>query len=410
MSEFSDYDALLKTFYNGQMVQDLTNTDNPALAMIGREKLAGSTMPLPVIDAYGQGVSASFTTAKTNQTNGKEFKFSLSASTLYQVVNIDRLTWKSSQGSNAAFLDYMKFKIDGGIQGVGNAMAAYLFGSGTGVLASYVGNTGISTGVITLADPDTVTYFEVGQVLQCTTSNDSSSNSNALGAKGYVIAVDYNAGTVTVSTTSTGSAGTPTGWDASQTLYLGLDGTLNAVPAGFAGWIPQVTSGLGTAFKGVTRSTDPARLAGSRYDGSSVTVEECFLNGSSVLARLGQKPDIAVVSTDVYNQLQKILQGRHIFVETQVGSVGFEGLKVNGAKGPIRVYQDRNAPQQSGWLLSTKSWAIYSVGPAPELQTDDFGRLLRRSDADAYQAVVSSYWEIGCNAPVANAALKFAAQ
>jgi hypothetical protein len=404
MSEFSDYDAVLKTFYNGQMIQDLTNTDNPTIALIGREKLAGSTMPLPVIDSYGQGVSASFSTAKTNQTNGVEKKFTLQATTLYQVVNIDRLTWKSSQGSSAAFMDYMKFKIDGGLQGVGNAMAAYMFGTGTGVLAT---NNAISTGVITLSDPDTVTFFEPGQVLQATTTNDASSNANARAAKGYVIAVDYNAGTITVSATAGGAAGTPTGWVATD--FLGLDGTLNAVPAGLPGWIPQVAPGS-TTFKNVDRSSDVARLAGSRSDQSGVTVEEAFLNASSILARMGKKPDCAFVSTDVYNQLQKVLQGRVIFVETQVGSVGFEGLKVNGAKGPIRVYQDRNCPQQNGWLVTTNSWGIYSVGPAPELQTDDFGRLLRRADADAYQAVISGYWDIGCNAPVANCAIKFAAQ
>src|SRR5215813_5546953 len=108
MSEFTDYEDLLKVYYNGQMVQDLTNTDNPALAMTARKKLAGQSMPLPVIEAYGQGVSADFSVAKNRQTNGRPDKFNLVAETLYQVVNIDRLTWKSSLGSNASFLDYMK--------------------------------------------------------------------------------------------------------------------------------------------------------------------------------------------------------------------------------------------------------------------------------------------------------------
>src|SRR6516164_2159379 len=149
MSEFTDYQDLLKIYYNGQMVQDLTNTDNPGLAMLARKKLAGQSMPLPVIETYGQGLSADFSTAKTNQTNGRPDKFNLTASSLYQVVNIDRLTWKSSLGSNASFLDYMKFKIDGGIQGVANGLAYYSFRSGTGVLASTDGTSGISTGVIT---------------------------------------------------------------------------------------------------------------------------------------------------------------------------------------------------------------------------------------------------------------------
>ena len=74
MSEFTDYQDLLKIYYNGQMVQDLTNTDNPGLAMLARKKLAGQSMPLPVIETYGQGVSSVFSTAKANQTltSGKQ--------------------------------------------------------------------------------------------------------------------------------------------------------------------------------------------------------------------------------------------------------------------------------------------------------------------------------------------------
>ena len=399
MSEFTDYDDLLKTYYNGQQVQDLTNTDNPFLAMLARKKMAGSTMPLPVIESYGQGVSASFSTAKTNQTNGNSVKFSLAATKLYQVVNIDRLTWKSSIGQNASFLDYMKYKIDGGLQGVGNAMSAYCFGSGTGSLAVI---STINTGVITLVDADTVTYFEIGQVLQANATDGGTPRT----AKGYVIALDYAAGTVTVSATAGGAAGTPTSWAAAD--FLLLDGTVNLVPPGLAGWIP-FTAPTATTFKGVDRSVDPSRLAGTRYDGSSDPADEAIMNASSLLGRMGQKPDMAVVSTNVYNQLQKISQGKVIYVDASIAGIGFEGIRVQGAKGPISCFMDRNAPAQYGWLLSTKSWGLYSVGPAPELQVDDFGRLLRNADSDGYQAVVSSYWDIGCDAPVGNAIVKFAA-
>jgi hypothetical protein len=407
-TEFADYNAVLKTYYNGQQIQDLTNTDNPLFAMIGREQLRGNAMPLPVINTYGQGVSASYATAKTNQTNGKTLQFSLAAATLYQIVDIDRLTWKSSLGQGASFLDYMKFKIDGGLQGMGNAMSAYCYGSGTGVLAQ---SNGMSTGVITLLDPDSVAFFEIGQVLEATTTNDSSSNANKRAAKGFVISVDYNAGTITVSATAGGAAGNPASWSTGAAGdFLGLQDTLNAVPSGLQGWFPLTAPGSSDSFKGVNRSVDPARLSGSRYDGSSVTAEEAILNGSTIGGRLGAKPDVGVVSTDVFNQLIKIQQGRIVYVDAQVGQVGFEGIKVHGNKGPIRVFQDRNCPQQLGWLLSSKNLAVYSVGPAPELQVDEFGQLLRRADADAYQAVVSSYWEIGCNSPVGNVALKFPTQ
>ena len=409
MSEFTDYQDLLKIYYNGQMVQDLTNTDNPGLAMLARKKLAGQSMPLPVIETYGQGVSAVFSTAKTNQTNGNPDKFSLTASTLYQVVNIDRLTWKSSLGSNASFLDYMKYKIDGGLQGVGNALSMYWYGDGSGVIAQASGAP--STGVITLADADTVTRFEVGQVLQAATTLSAGVVSGIETDKGYVIAVDYAAGTVTVSATAGGSAGNPASWAGVSGLYLLLDGTANAVAAGLDGWIPLTAPTLGSTFKGVSRGVDPSRLAGSRYDGSTsgAPADEVLMTTSSILGRMGQKPDAGWLSTDVYLQLQKISQGRVVYIETNIGGIGFEGIRVNGAKGPIAIYQDRNIPSQRGWLVTTKHVGLYSVGPAPELQVDDFGRLLRDADSDGYQAVISGYYDFGVDAPVSCAAMKFAA-
>lgn len=415
MSEFTDYEDLLKIYYNGQMVQDLTNTDNPGLAMTARKKLAGQSMPLPVIETYGQGVSSDFATSKARMTNGNPEKFNLVADTLYQVVNIDRLTWKSSIGSNASFLDYMKYKIDGGLQGVGNALAYYEYGSGTGVLAQI---STISTGVITLADVDTVTRFEVGMVLQASSSNDGSTGANLRAGRGNILSIDYAAGTITVAvftppSTFGSSAGSPSGWANGD--FLLLDGTANAVGPGLDGWIPlsapaTVAAG-GTAFLGVDRGVDPSRLAGSRYDGSAsgAPADEVLMTGSSILGRMGQKPDAAWVSTDVYLQLQKISQGRVVYIETQIGGIGFEGIRVNGAKGPIAVYQDRSIPSQRGWLVTTKHLGLYSVGPAPELQVDDFGRLLRNSDSDGYQAVISAYYTFGIDAPVAFAALKFSA-
>ena len=401
---FTAYADALKIYYTGQKIIDLTNKSNPLLALSKRKTIKGQSMPLPVIGAYGQGVSADFATAKTNGTNIQPYKFNLVTDDLYQVIEIDRKTWKASQGDNAAFLDYMKGQIDGGLQQVGNALGAYVFGSGTGVVAE---SNGMSTGVITLLDPSTVTFFEVGQVLQATTTNDSNSLTNVRAALGYVVAVDYGAATVTVSASAGGSPGNPASWSTGAAGdYLALDGTLNACSPGLAGWIPLTAPASNDSFLGVNRSVNPSRLAGSRTDQSaSANLEEAWLNASGVLAIMGQTPDFAVCSIPTFVALQKTLQGRVVF-DVEIGGIKFNALTIPGVNGSMKLLADRNCPQGSSWMGDSEHLALYSISGAPEIQEDGFGKLLRLADSDAYQVVVSGYYCFGIDKPVAFCAIK----
>jgi hypothetical protein len=411
---FLAYADALKIYYVGQKIIDLTNKSNPLLAMCARKTIKGQSMPLPVIGAYGQGVSPSYAASKANATNITPYKFNLVTDDLYQVIEIDRKTWKASQGDNAAFLDFMKGQIDGGLQQVGNALGAYVYGNGSGVVAQISTIGSIATGVILLVDPSTVTFFEVGQVLQSTTTNDSNSATNTVGGatspvQGFVIAVDYNAATITVSGTVSGSAGTPSGWAATQ--FLGLDGGtgasgFNLASPGIAGWIPFTAPATNDSFLGVNRSVNPARLAGSRTDQSNTSnLEEAWLNGSGLLAIMGETPDFSVCSVPTKIALMKTLQGRLVF-DVEIGGAKFEAINVPGINGPMKLMADRNCPQGFSWMGDSSHLGLYSISGAPEIQEDGFGKLLRLADADAYQVVVSAYYCFGIDKPVAFCVMK----
>ena len=400
-NDFTQYENLLRVWYKDQRVQDLTNNDNPGIALIGRKEMGGQSTPLPMIDVFGQGVSADLVSARNNRTLATPPKFSLTPYTLYQAPYIDRLTWKSSVGNAASFEDYMKFQIDGGIKNVANMMGKYFYGNGDGILGQI---STIVSGVITLADPDSVSIFNVGQVLAETTVSGTGALASANSALGYVVNIDESLGTVTVALTQGGSAATPSGstggvWAANG--FVGLQGTLSNVAPGLGGFNPlTVTSGQ-TLF-GVDQSINPARRAGSRLPQVGVPLESAFMNGTSLLARMGQKPTVGLTSIKTYNETIKSLQGRKFFIDSKVGGIGFEGVRVDGAKGPLALYGDRNCPDALTYLTDPDFWAIYAVvgTAAPELQTDEFGRLLRDSVNDGYEARVSGYFAFGCNKPV----------
>ncbi len=405
---FANYDNALKVLYLDDVtIQDLVNDDNPLLAMLGKDtNFEGIYMPQPVIDAYNQSSSSSFTAALANQTAGSIQQFQLTTSNLYHLATVDRRTLLSSKNGKGAFLPAAEFAIDGGFVGLGNQMSQALYGSGSGVLGQASGT--ITSGVLNLQDVDSAINFEIGATLQATTTNDNNSNSNALAALGYVIAVDRDNGVLTLSQTQGGVAGTPSGWTAAG-LFVGYDGCLNGQPPGLAGWVPFATPGGGDSFFGVNRSSDPDRLAGVRYDGTSETIEEAVLSGSTKLAKLNKaKPTALFVSPSIYNSLEKSLQGRVIYIEHDVGSVGFTGLKVHGQKGPIEVYADRSNTTNFGWLLTMKHWKIRSVGPCPAVITDDItGNMLRVATQDAFEIRLGGYWVLACEAPGANAVIQF---
>ncbi len=406
--DFTNYDNALKLLYTDEVtIQDLVNDDNPALAMMAkRTDFEGLYMPQPVIDAYNQSSSSSFASALANQTGGSIQQFQLVTSNLYHLATVDRRTLLSSKNGRGAFMPAAEFAIDGGFVGLANQMSQALYGSGTGVLGQASGT--ITSGVVNFVNVNSAINFEIGATVDATTTNDSNSSSNMLPALGYVIAVDRDNGNMTLSATQGGSAGTPSGWTAAG-LFLAYDGCLNAQPPGFAGWIPYTTPGSGDSFYGVNRSKDPDRLAGVRYDGTSETVEEAILSGSSKLSKLNKaKPNVLFLSPDIFNSLEKSLQGRVIYIEHNVGNVGFAGLKVQGAKGPIEVYQDRGNTTNFGYLLTMKHWKIWSVGPCPAVITDDItGNMLRIATKDAFEIRLGGYWVIACESPGANAVIQF---
>lgn len=404
---YANYENALKTLYlNDVTIQDLVNDDNPLLAMLSKAtNFVGDTLPQPVIDSYNQGNSSTFSNALANQTGGQILKFSLTRFPIYGLATIDRQTMLASKDGKGAFLPAAEFAIDGAFVGLANQMSQALYGDGSGVIGQI---STFTAGVIVLVNPDSAVNFEVGMTLGAWTTYSGGVVATAAAGLGYVIAVDQDAGKITVSATQGGSAGTPTGWSASVP-YLVQDGNANAQPPGLLGWIPYDRSGLATPFFGVDRSVNPGRLAGASYDGTGETVEEAVLSASSKLSKLSKaKPDALFVSPAVFNQLEKSLQGRAIYIEHKEGNIGFSGIKVQGAKGPITVFQDRSNTTPYGWLLTMKHWKIRSLMACPHIVQDDItGNILRVADQDAFQVRLAGYWVLACEMPAANCVIKF---
>lgn len=399
--------AALKVLYDDQKVQQLFYQDNPFLALVPKdEDFGGSQYPVPVMTAAGQSRSATFSNAQGNQTAALLAQFQVTRVSDYAVASITNEMLEASRTDKMAFARLSEVEIDSKLQGLSNDIGSSLFRNGTGSIGQ-VSAAGLSTGVITLADPQTVTQFEVNMTLRATATDGGTDR----GSNGYVIAVDRMAGTVTVASSGLGgAAANPASWAAND--YLIVQGDANAKAKGLDAWIPA-SAPSATAFFGVDRSVDPVRLGGLRIDGSAKPIEEAIVDASMYASREGSIPDVFITNFVSWGALAKALGTKVQYIDLKgPGEISFKGIQVNGFKGPIKVIPDRSCPGALGYLLEMKTWKLLSLNQAPHIvgygSSDPMG-WLRISNADAIEARAAAYYNLACFRPGHNARVALSA-
>ena len=403
--DLSSMNAALKELYDGQVVENLVYADNPFLAMVPKNTdFGGKYKPIPIISGVSQGRSSTFSNAQGNQSPVQIQSFLLTRLADYSIATIDNQTMLASRTDKMAFLEGAKVVVDGAIRSITNSLASALFRSGTGSIGQISGS--VSSGVITLSNVGDVVQFELNQVLQA----NSSDGGTPRAALGYVIAVNRSAGTVTVSATGLGgAAGSPSGWAGND--YLLVQGDNNLKISGLAAWLPFTAPGSSDLFYGVNRSSDTWRLGGGRYDGSAQSIEEALIDASSLLAREGGKPDVAVTNYQSYSALEKALGSKVQYIDAKgPADIAFRGIMVNGANSMIKVFPDRSCQVNTAYLLQMNSWCLESLGDAPQiLRYGDGLEMLRVSNADAGEVRVGYYANLRTNAPGWNCNVKLSA-
>lgn len=408
--------ALLKEVYNQQVVRTMTYKRSPLLAMLRKDTEAGGKLyPQPVITDASTGRSATFSTAQTNQGPARMSTFICQTVDDYSIAQISRKAMKSAATDKMAFLKTTRVVIDQAIMASANSLSSALYRDGTGSVASYA-NTAISTGVITLDDPGSIVNFSVGQVLESRAT--AGGTISTTGALGYVIAVNISGGTLTVSATAGGAAGTPTNWSVSFP-YLNVQGDVSAAGeggkiTGLAGWVVNPTSISGAdSFFSVNRSSDKTRLGGCYYDGSNQSIEEAIIDACSLVNTVGGEPDVFILSNKGYAALQKAMGSRAVtemWVDEEDASIAFAGIVVNSPWGRIRCFPDRWCPGFVGYLLQLDTWTLISLGQAPEIfDYEDDTQFLRIYNADAAEIRIGYYAQLVCSAPGWNCQVKLVA-
>lgn len=405
--------AALKELYTGDdFMVDLVYKKNPFLSLVPKDEspsgFAGKYIPVPLVYGTPQGRSATFANAQGNQTAPVLASFFVYRVSNYQLVTITNELLEATKDDAGAFVDESKLNMDTGFRNISNDLAHDLFSDGSGS-RGVIG--AITSGVITLNDPNTVVQFEVGMSLVSYSVSGNTYTQSTAAAIGYVIAVDRTNGIVTVSATVGGSAGTPTNWSTSfpflavqGDLVFGTNTTASFLKvSGLGAWFPIAAPASNDSFWNVNRSADPTRLAGVRFNGQSETIEEALIDASSLVAREGGQPDMCFMNFASYAALEKALGSKvqYVDVKHDEADIAFAGIRVHAPYGPITIIPDRSCPAQTAYLLSMDTLKMRSLGKAPHILTYGLEGLegLRVGNADALEIRIGYYGNLICRAP-----------
>lgn len=364
----------------------------------------GDSMNTPVQIGNASANSATFTTAQNNQFAAVYRKFVSNRVSEYQLARLDRQTMLATRNNEGAFFAAATRAIDDAVNGLTERLCGQLFRTQTGTIGNISGS--LSSGVVTLADPESVSNFNIGDVLLAY----SGDGTGARAGTGYVLAVNRSptTATITVSATSvSGAAGDPSGWQDGD--FLAPAGTVNLTVNGVSSWLPTTAPTSGDSFLGVDRSIDPVRLAGNRVNGTGMPLEEALNALFTAVGKQGGRPDTFITNFTTYNGLLNALGSRAISCEISgPAGLSYSGIFYNAPTGKVRIVPDPFCPGNIGYALQMNTWKLASLDKAPHIVDDDGMGWFRVYNADASEVRVNFYGNLICEAPGKNGVVQTA--
>lgn len=395
---------ILKTLYPQTEIEREWHEHMPFYAMIDKKTdFEGANMVLALRYATTQGRSRVFGNAQANKTATSLARFTVTRARDYSLYSIDGETIDACGSNKGAIVDAVTTEVDGAMDAIKLSTARSLyrnFGGAIGQISAAGLSTNASYGTgannqITLADPNTVIFFEVNQWVDSSVQ-DGTTGTVKLGTA-QLTAVDRINGYIFCAN------GFPTFIPTiANSDYLFTDGDFGVSCSGLDSWIPSTAPGGTDSFFGLNRSVDPVRLAGVRtVNTSGLSPEEAIQTGLQQVFRQGGRPKVVLENDADFKNLVLSLGTRVIYETLESDAeIGFDGVNVIGPYGPVTVLSDPNCQQGTAWALDMRSWYFRSLKEFPRfLDLDKLGRMIRETTADAYEGRIGGYYNLMSDAP-----------
>lgn len=399
-STLTTFTAFIKRRYTDQKVVSMIGTDRPTLGMMKKaEDLDGESLTVPILTLNAQGVAGSTrAVSQTNKTNVQGQKFTVTLGEYFGTTSIGDKALKASRRNVAAFLENKKSEMDSLYDQMADSLSTYLFGNGGGALGQI---SSISSDIITLTKPTDAHNFEVGMEIVASEGDGSDTGHSLQAGNSTVTLVNRATGAITI------TASELTDEDADDYLFRQGDffgDTGVVVLKGLQAQLPgSATPG---ALYGMTRTSDPIRLAGCYVPSADITgfdIEKRLQTlGSYMAGRYRSRvPKFWVMHPEDWQSLSYGLQsrGQRSLTESRT-SFGYEYLELMAGGRRCELYADSFCPKGKAFALNLDHWWMGSLGKLIHPIQEDGLMLLRSSTTDDYEYRLKSYPALYTNAPI----------
>ena len=369
------------TYFSPDRIFKIGYDEQPFLKWIDKlAKFPGDSFTWPVRYDIMEG-SHTFDDALEGTESSSDAQFKIPRTRHYVILSLDTESMEASEDDDGAWIDLKKDEAEAAFSSTSQRLAHALFRNQGGA----IGKRGsLSGNVLTLANPDDAVFFKKKMKIVASTA-DGTTGSLRAGTAAVVDAVDRQNGKITSSTW-----GNITGFADNDFLFP--KGNFGKGVYGLEAYVPATapTVGGGDSFtqSGLDRSSDPSRLAGMRYDGSSLAIEEAVIKG---LAQFRREAGTGTVDTiwvnyDRFVEMGLALGSKAMRDEATSAEFGYDVIKVHAGGKPVSMMADHNCQFDTAWCLSKKTIVFRSLGPVPRFLAQQGGsNLIVEPTSDGYQ-------------------------
>lgn len=371
--------GILKDHWPEGLDTSLIYGTRPALAAIRREKdFTGEYYNIPIQYALGSARSNDFATASALSKDNAYAQFAVTSVTDFGFGKINgKVVRKATKGAAGAgmFVDALKAAVESAIEQMAQTCSQRLYRSQSGAICQVHASTAPSTTTLTLDNPSSCAYFQVGD--EIVLSDDDGGALRDSGDSVTVNGINRDSGTLTIDNISAISG-------AAVGDYIYIKGSAQnngtaVAAAGLGDWC-GVSAPSATTFFGVNRTLNVALLGGRRVSSTGESIETIFTKADALCVEAGFDPEAIFIHPQDAARLQNAKEGAKMM--TDKFGLGFRTLEANGR----RFVQDKDCPEGYAFMLDAKGGAYrWLTNGDIEVDEADGAPLSRVSGADEYE-------------------------
>lgn len=384
LSTTAAHTPLLKRLY-GAKVAETTYKRDKLLELCKKDTaFRGEDKAITVAIAPTAGGSASFAAAVAAQEATVERRFTITRKREYQLYTIDNEAIEASKGNTAAIVEILKRQVGGAKKQFDEAIArrAHSPGGGSiGRLPAAITGTGTTVSLASRTDIVGSWYKNTLVDFKDTDGTGTSPGSVRAGGPLKVTAIDRDNATITFDQILNTIAGI------AANDFVFRYGDFGNAMTGIQGWEP-IADPSATAFFGVDRTEDIAKLSGVRVDGLGKPKEETIQDAGVEAQINGFAPKHVFINSLDFKDIGKELGGQRV-QEGAEGTIGFARIVVHVATGPVTVHSSPFVKLGYFWMGDAENLVLGTAGECPMDLT--FGNTMLLPTADARQGRIGCY-------------------